>query len=324
VQDVYFAGDNLSGSYTAKLLKTLAEREFSVVVTSKSGTTTEPAAALRIFLKLLRERYGKDFDGRLFVVAGAGRSPLREFALARGCALFDIPEDVGGRYSALTAAGLLPAAARGIDIGALVRGAREQAELGGEAALRYAAARQALYSKNFRTELFASFEPCARALGEWWKQLFGESEGKNGGGIFPASVSFTGDLHSMGQYIQEGRRDIFETIVSFKKSPGDAVIPENGEFDDGFDFLTGRGISSVNDVAREAVRAAHIAGGVPVAELSLPELDEASLGALIYFFEYACAVSACISGINPFDQPGVEAYKSIMIRELNNLPKTSE
>ncbi|MDR2615607.1 MAG: glucose-6-phosphate isomerase [Oscillospiraceae bacterium] len=316
VREVYFAGDNLSGAYMSRLVKTLEGRELSVVVTSKSGTTTEPAAALRVFLELLRERYGERFADRLFVVAGEGRSPLRDYAQSRGCELFYIPEGVGGRYSALTAAGLLPAAARGLDIGEILRGAREQAERGDEAALLYAAARQALYASGFRTELFASFEPSARALGEWWKQLFGESEGKGGGGIFPASVSFTGDLHSMGQYIQEGRRDIFETIIAFRGGADDMAIPANREFDDGFAFLDGASMNGVNETARQAVKAAHIQGGTPVIELQLPELGEYALGAAMYFFEYACAVSACIAGVNPFDQPGVEAYKKIMLREL--------
>jgi glucose-6-phosphate isomerase len=316
VREVYFAGDNLSGAYMSRLLGTLEGREISVVATSKSGTTAEPAAALRVFVKLLRDRYGENFGGRLHIVAGEKASALREFAVMHGCGLYDIPEDTGGRYSALTAAGLLPAAARGIDIGEVLRGARDQAGSGLEAALRYATARQSLYSKGCRTEIFATFEPSARALGEWWKQLFGESEGKGGGGIFPATAGFTGDLHSMGQYIQEGRRDIFETIVYFRENPGGAEIPDIPELGDGLGFLGGTRPDEANAIAREAVKAAHVAGGVPVVGISAPRQDEASLGALIYFFECACAVSACIAGVNPFDQPGVEAYKRIMLEKL--------
>ncbi|MDR0445763.1 MAG: glucose-6-phosphate isomerase [Oscillospiraceae bacterium] len=319
VREVYFAGDNLSGSYMSRLVSRLANRDFSVIATSKSGTTTEPAAALRVLLKLLRERYGAQLSDRLYIVAGDGGSALRSFAETSGAGLFGIPESVGGRYSVLTAAGLLPAAARGLDIAEILRGAREESQHGTVTALRYAAVRQSLYSAGYRTEIFASFEPDARSLGEWWKQLFGESEGKHSGGIFPASVSFTGDLHSMGQYIQEGRRDIFETIVSFGESAVGAVIPDNSEFDDGFQFLDGRRFDAVNETARDAVKAAHLAGGVPVMELTVPGATEASLGALMFFFEYACAVSAIIGGVaNPFDQPGVEAYKRIMLDTLKN------
>ncbi|MDR0838744.1 MAG: glucose-6-phosphate isomerase [Oscillospiraceae bacterium] len=315
VREVYFAGDNLSGVHMARLTETLRDRDFSVIAASKSGTTTEPAVALRVFLKLLRERYG-DLRDRLYIVAGEHESPMRSFAETCGCALFGIPESVGGRYSVLTAAGLLTAAARGIDIDEIVAGARSEAESGAGEAIRYAAARQGLYAAGYRTEIFASFEPDAKALGEWWRQLFGESEGKGGGGIFPATVGFTGDLHSMGQYIQEGRRDIFETILEFGARGGDAVIPANAEFDDGFAFLDGRGFNDVNDVAARAVRAAHIDGGVPVLGLEAGSFDERGLGALMYFFETACAVSAFLAGVDPFDQPGVEKYKGIMRGEL--------
>ncbi|MDR0906368.1 MAG: glucose-6-phosphate isomerase [Oscillospiraceae bacterium] len=316
VKEVFYAGDNLSGVHMARLSNALQSREFSVVVTSKSGTTTEPAAALRVMLKLLRARYGEALKEHLFVVAGEHKSALRDYAENLGCELFGIPEEVGGRYSVFTASGLLPAAARGLDIAALLRGASAEAGDGLEAAVAYAAARQKLNAGGFTTEILASFEPDARNLGEWWKQLFGESEGKQQRGIFPATVSFSGDLHSMGQYIQDGRRNLFETIVSFTGLPTDVEIPPNREFDDGFAFLGGWWLNDVNDVARQSVRAAHIDGGVPVAEIIAPGLNEASLGALLYFFEYACAVSACIDGVNPFDQPGVEAYKTIMRAKL--------
>ena len=324
VPEILFAGDNLSGDYMAKLLKRLENKDFSVIVTSKSGTTTEPAAALRIFLKLLHERYdSRNSDSscdkalsRLYVIAGTGPSKLRSFAKERGCALFEIPEEVGGRYSVLTASGLLPAAARGLDVAAILDGAKRELETGAEAAWSYAAARQSLYVNGYHTEIFALFEPAAKSLGDWWRQLFGESEGKLGRGIFPSTVLYSGDLHSMGQYVQEGPRDIFETIVSFDKTDGDVIIPDNGDFDDGFEFLTGRSLGSANDIARDAVKKAHVSGGVPVIELSAPALDELSLGALMFFFERACAVSAMLSGVTPFEQPGVEAYKKLMLQEL--------
>ena len=319
VAEIFFAGDNLSGEYMARLIRNLENKEISVIVTSKSGTTTETAAALRIFLPILRERYGDAALSRLYVVAGEGKSKLRDFAEGCGCEIFGIPENIGGRYSVLTAAGLLPAAAYGLDISEIIGGAVEEKQNGAETAWSYAATRQALYKNGCRTELFAAFEPAAKSLGDWWRQLFGESEGKLGRGIFPSTVSYSGDLHSMGQYVQEGPRDLFETIVSFEKTNGGAVIPPNREFDDGFDFLTNRKLDAANNIARDAVKTAHIAGGVPVISLEAPALDEASLGALMYFFMRACAASAILSGVTPFEQPGVEAYKKLM---LFNLGKT--
>ena len=316
VPEICFTGDNLSGEYMARLLKALENKDFSVVVTSKSGTTTEPAAALRIFLKLLRGRYGEKALSRLYVVAGVGKSKLRSFAEENACAVFGIPESIGGRYSVLTASGLLPAAARGLDITAIIDGARAEMESGAEAAFGYAAARQALYAGGYRTEVFAIFEPAVKSVGDWWRQLYGESEGKIGRGIFPSTVLYSGDLHSMGQYVQEGPRDLFETIVSFEQVNGDVIIPANNDFDDGFDFLTGKSLGGANDIARNAVINAHITGGVPVISVAAPSLGEASLGALMYFFERACAASAILSGVTPFEQPGVEAYKKRMLQKL--------
>jgi len=319
VRDVFYAGDNLAGGAMARLLGALQTRDFSVVVTSKSGTTTEPAAALRFMLKLLRERYGDAMRERLYVVAGEQKSALRDYAETLGCELFGIPEPVGGRYSVLTAGGLLPAAARGLNIMALVRGASAQMADGLDEALAYAATRRLLHDRGFTTELLASFEPELRSLGEWWKQLFGESEGKQQRGIFPATVCYSGDLHSMGQYVQEGRRDLFETMLSFERLPADAEIPPNTEFDDGFAFLDDVPLNIVNTIARQSVHAAHVAGGVPVVELIAAGLNEVSLGALFYFFELSCAVSAVMDGVNPFDQPGVEAYKTIMRTKLQEV-----
>ncbi|NLB29716.1 MAG: glucose-6-phosphate isomerase [Clostridiales bacterium] len=318
VPDILFGGDNLSGEYMSRLLKKLESKDFSVVVTSKTGSTTETLATLRIFLKLLRERYGAEALSRLYVTTGAGPSALRRFAEEKGCALFDIPREIGGRYSVLTASGLLTAAAGGLDITALIDGAVREMESNAEAAWDYAAARQSLYRGGFKTELFASFEPALGSFGDWWRQLYGESEGKEGRGIFPAPLHYTGDLHSMGQYVQEGPRDLFETIVSLGEAGGDVAIPGNGEFDDGFDFLTGRSLNSVNEIALGAVKNTHISGGVPVIEIRAPKLDESSLGALMYFFERACASSAILSGVTPFEQPGVEAYKKQMFQMLKD------
>ena len=319
ISEVFYAGDNLSGMYMSRLIETLKTRDFSVIAVSKSGETTEPAAALRILLPLMRERYGESFRERLYIVAGDRKSPLRDCAELVGCELFTIPENIGGRYSVLTAAGLLPAAACGVDIAEIVRGAAEIAKGNLDASLSYAAARQVLSAKGFKVELFASFEPDFASLGEWWKQLFSESEGKLGRGILPAALSFSADLHSMGQYIQDGRRELFETIVSVENLPADVIIPENTVFNDGFAFLGNMPLNTANTVARQSVCEAHIAGGVPVMELIADSLDERSLGGLLYFFEYACAISALLDGVDPFDQPGVEAYKSIMRTKLKEV-----
>ena len=316
VPEIYFAGDNLSGEYMSRLLESLKSKDFSVVITSKSGTTTEPAAALRIFLKLLRERYGDKALYSLYVVAGVGTSKLRSFAEENDCTLFEIPEDVGGRYSALTASGLLPAAARGLDVAEIIDGAKKEMQYGAETAWNYAVARQSLYVNGYHTEIFATFEPALKSFGDWWRQLYGESEGKLGRGIFPSTVLYSGDLHSMGQYIQEGPRTLFETILTFGEADSDVTVPDNNEFDDGFSFLKGRSFGEINEIAGVAVKSAHISGGVPVISLNAPALDEAALGALIYFFERACASSAIISGVTPFEQPGVEAYKKRMLQTL--------
>ncbi|MDR0861922.1 MAG: glucose-6-phosphate isomerase [Oscillospiraceae bacterium] len=336
---VVFAGNSLSGQYLERVVRSLEGRDFSVSVISKSGTTLETAAALRVFADLLKLRYGADWRGHLYIIAGAQKNALRTYAESNGVTLFDIPEDVGGRYSVLTAVGLLPCAVAGVDVDALMAGALEEAEHGTDA-IAYAAARQALYAAGYRTEVLATFEPDARYLGEWWKQLYGESEGKAHGGIFPATADYTADLHSLGQYMQEGARDLMETFVTFG-SRSRINIPASGLFSDGLASAAGRRFDELNALATQAVKTAHLAGGVPVMTLDAPwsepqtktsgepkphkSRDEReaefmanpptniaphTVGALLYFFEYACAVSAGILGVNPFDQPGVEAYKS--------------
>ena len=319
VREVLYIGDSFSGGAMARLLKSLQTREFSVLVTSKSGTTTETAIALRFLLRALNDRYGNALRQRLFVVTGDHASPLRTFAEQKQCELFTIPENIGGRYSVLTAGGLLPAAARGLSITALVRGAATEANSHHEVSIKYAAARQLLHKKGYTTELLASFEPELRSFGEWWTQLFGESECKLGRGIFPVGVTYSADLHSLGQCVQEGRRDLFETTLAFSTLPLDVQIPRNRDFDDGFRRLDEHSLNDINTIVRQSVHEAHISGGVPSIELSATTFNEERLGAMLYFFEYACAVSACIDGVNPFDQPGVEAYKSLMRAKLKDL-----
>jgi glucose-6-phosphate isomerase len=307
--EIVYAGNGLSGLELERVLARLDGRDFSVSVVSKSGTTVETAAAFRVFAELLVKRYGEAAAERIYVTAGTEDSPLRRFALSRSCTLFDIPDDVGGRYSALTPVGLLPAAVAGVDIDALMRGALSECETGLDAAYAYAGARQALYKSGKRTETLAVFEPSLRYVSEWWRQLFGESEGKDKQGIFPSTLLYSTDLHSMGQYMQDGARDVFETLLWVKKPLSDITIPENAMYDDGLRDITGRRLSDINEMVKDAVSLSHGDGGVPVIEITVPELSAEALGALIYFFETSCALSAIISGVNPFDQPGVEGYK---------------
>lgn len=317
---VIFAGNNLSAQYTSELLSYLEKRDFSINVISKSGTTTEPAIALRLFYALLEKKYGARAAERVYVTTDGEKGALRQMAEESGFARFVLPADVGGRYSVLTTVGLLPMAAAGVDISALIDGAKAaEAEYlrpsGENPAYIYAAARQALYAGGKKIEVLSVWEPRFRFLGEWWKQLFGESEGKSGKGIFPASLELTADLHSMGQYMQQGERIMFETMLS--AAPSRTVEIERSEKNlDGLNYLAGRGLDSVNLAARSATREAHIAGGVPCMELLMPEVNAASVGNLFYFFELSCALSAYVSGVYPFDQPGVEAYKIRMFSLL--------
>ncbi|BDF68776.1 glucose-6-phosphate isomerase [Oscillospiraceae bacterium] len=315
---VYFAGNGLSADAMNEVIELVKDVDFSVNVISKSGTTTEPAVAFRIFKALLEEKYGKEgAKGRIYATTDAKRGALKGLADKEGYETFVVPDAVGGRYSVLTAVGLLPIAAAGIDIDALMSGAREEMELLAKPGMdnpawQYAAARHALYDAGKRIEILAGYEPSFRFFGEWWKQLFGESEGKQGKGLFPASVEFTADLHSMGQYIQQGERLMMETVVRFDAARSKITIPDDPENVDGLNFLSGRSLGFVAEQAMRGTILAHVDGGVPNILLTAPGRDERSLGGLIYFFEFACGLSGYLLEVNPFDQPGVEAYKNNM------------
>ena len=316
--EILFAGNGLSTDALLETIERVKDVDFSVNVISKSGTTTEPAVAFRIFKSLLEERYGRSgAQGRIYATTDGKRGALKGLADREGYEEFVVPDAVGGRYSVLTAVGLLPIAAAGIDIEALMAGAAQAMELlaapGAEnPAWQYAAARHALYQSGKKVELLACYEPSFRFFAEWWKQLYGESEGKEGKGILPASVEFTADLHSMGQYIQQGERIMFETVVRFAEPRGSLSIPHDPGNVDGLSFLSGKPLSFVADQALRGVTLAHVDGGVPNLLLTVPRRDAHTAGALVYFFEYACGLSGYLLGVNPFDQPGVEAYKNNM------------
>ena len=307
--DIFFAGNNASGEYLQQVIELIGNRDFSVNVVSKSGSTIETAIALRFFKSMLESKYGATgLKERLYVTTDTG-SPLSKVAEHEGYKCLDMPPEVGGRYSVLTVVGLLPCAVAGIDIDEMMAGARGELEEGIDEACLYASVRQVLYRKGKKIEMLACFEPAFRWTGEWWKQLFGESEGKEGIGIFPAFADYTADLHSLGQYIQEGERSLMETFVSFGEPRANPVIPGGQLHTDKIGPIAGLDMHTVNRSASEAVKKAHIDGGVPVIELCLPCLSASSFGALAYFFKRSCAISALISGVNPFGQPGVEAYK---------------
>ena len=320
--DIYFAGNGISGEALTELLTMIGDRDFSVNVISKSGTTTEPAIAFRIFKELLEKKYGKDgARERIFATTDKARGALKTLATQEGYETFVVPDNVGGRYSVLTAVGLLPIACAGIDIDRLMRGAQEErkqilAEGVSSAAAQYAMQRQYFYRQGKKVEILAAYEPAFRFMAEWWKQLYGESEGKDGVGIFPASVDLTPDLHSMGQYIQDGERMLQETVVFFDRARAEVSVPSDEANLDGLNYLAGRTMSYINEKAMQATRAAHVDGGVPVTVLRLEQDSEEAVGALIYFFEFACGVSGYMSGVNPFNQPGVEAYKKNMFHLL--------
>ncbi len=320
--NVYFIGNGLSADALQEVLDLVADVDFSVNVISKSGTTTEPAVAFRIFKALLEEKYGKEgAKGRISATTDAKRGALKGLADKEGYETFVVPDAVGGRYSVLTAVGLLPIAAAGIDIDALMSGAREEMDLLAKPGMdnpawQYAAARHALYDAGKRIEILAGYEPSFRFFGEWWKQLFGESEGKQGKGLFPASVEFTADLHSMGQYIQEGKRLMFETVVRLGASEHQVYVPRDETDGDGLNFLAGESMDFIRDRAMEGTLLAHTEGGVPNVTLRTGSVNEQTLGGLIYFFEYACGLSGYLLDVNPFDQPGVEAYKKNMFALL--------
>ena len=316
--EIYFAGNGLSSDAMLEVIDLVKDKDFSVNVISKSGTNTEPAVAFRIFKALLEEKYGREgARKRIYATTDAHKGALKGLADAEGYEEFVVPDAVGGRYSVLTAVGLLPIACAGIDIAALMEGAaqamEELARPGADnPAWQYAAARHALYTGGKKVEILAAYEPSFRFFGEWWKQLYGESEGKENKGLFPASVEFTADLHSMGQYIQEGERLMFETVVRFDKSRGSITIPHDPDNVDGLNFLAGKELSFVAEQAMRGTLLAHVDGGVPNLVVTVPGRCEKSVGWLIYFFEYACGLSGYLLEVNPFNQPGVEAYKNNM------------
>ncbi|MCD7947284.1 MAG: glucose-6-phosphate isomerase [Oscillospiraceae bacterium] len=316
--EILFAGNGLSSDALYETLQKLNGKNFSVNIISKSGTTTEPAVAFRILKGLLEERYGKEgARKRIYATTDKQRGVLKGVADAEGYETFVVPDEIGGRYSVLSAVGLLPLAAAGVDITALMSGAHRAmvdfTALGAEnPAWQYAAARGALYTSGKSVELLCCYEPSFRFFAEWWKQLYGESEGKEGKGLFPASVEFTADLHSMGQYIQEGQRLMFETVVRFTTPRNEIYIPDDPQDTDGLNFLSGKPLSFVAEQAMRGTLLAHIDGGVPNLMVEVARRDAEHIGALIYFFEYACGLSGYLLGVNPFNQPGVEAYKNNM------------
>jgi len=320
---VVFAGHNLSEEYHAELIDFIKDKNIACVVISKSGTTTEPAVAFRVVKELIEKKYGKsEAAERIVAVTDAARGALKGLATQEGYRTFVIPDDVGGRYSVLTPVGLLPIVLAGYDIRALMKGAADMAVKCRERsvenpALQYAAARNELYASGKLTEILVNFNPKLQYVGEWWKQLFGESEGKDGKGIFPSSVNFTTDLHSMGQYIQEGERHLFETVISVDKSKRDLVIESDPQNLDGLNFLAGKHLDECNKMAELGTKLAHIDGGVPNLKVVIDQIDEYNLGELFFFFEKACGISAYMIDINPFNQPGVEAYKKNMFALLD-------
>lgn len=322
---VLFAGQTINEDYAFELMEAIKDYSIAAIVISKSGTTTEPAIAFRIIKSEIEKRYGKkEAAKRIVAVTDASRGALKGLATEEGYETYVIPDNVGGRFSVLTPVGLLPLAVAGVDIAELVRGAQDmqkstRADVPFERnpAAQYAAVRNILYRKGYKIELLASYEPKLQYFAEWWKQLYGESEGKDGKGIFPASVVFSTDLHSMGQYIQDGERILFETVINVV-SPKHTVVIEKAESDaDKLNFLAGKRVGEVNHMAQIGTILAHMDGGVPNIKIEIPQIDEYHIGALLYFFEKACGISGYILGVNPFNQPGVEAYKRNMFALLD-------
>ena len=314
---ILFAGSNIGEDYLYDLMDLVRGHKFGIIVISKSGTTTEPAIAFRLFKEMLEQQEGKEFArDNIVAITDAHRGALLGLAIQEHYGTFIIPDDVGGRFSVLTPVGLLPIAVAGFDIRALVAGAVEMEQNGDEQVLNYAIARNALYQQGKKIEILANFTPRLHFLAEWWKQLYGESEGKQHKGIFPASVDFTTDLHSMGQWIQDGERTIFETVLSVGDQQHEVIIPNDEADLDGLNYIAGKNVDYVNKMAELGTRLAHIDGGVPNLLITIPAVTERYLGQLIYFFEKACGVSGYMLGVNPFDQPGVEAYKKNMFALL--------
>ncbi|MDR1132066.1 MAG: glucose-6-phosphate isomerase [Oscillospiraceae bacterium] len=319
--DIFFMGNGLSSAAIGETIALIGDRDFSVNVISKSGGTLEPALSFRVFKSLLEKKYGSAAKKRIFATTDEKKGLLHDMAAGAGWERFTVPEDVGGRFSVLSAVGLLPMAVAGIDIERVIRAAvSEMHDLDLRSvenpAWRYAGTRQHLYMNGRSIEILASYEPSFRFMAEWWKQLFGESEGKNGIGIFPASVEYTADLHAMGQYVQDGPRRLIETVVSFENGARSLKVPFELGDRDKLNYLAGREFSDIAALAARAVASAHIKGEVPNISISVPERNEEGFAALVCFFEMSCALSAYASGVNPFDQPGVEAYKSNMFRLL--------
>lgn len=320
---VIFAGNNISSSYLADLFDLLENKDVSVNVISKSGTTTEPAIAFRIFKGWMENKYGlEEARKRIYATTDKSRGALKKLADDEGYETFVVPDDVGGRFSVLTAVGLLPIAAAGIDIREVMRGAKagmqawRKPDMAANPCYQYAACRNILLRKGYGVEIMVNYEPCMHYLTEWWKQLYGESEGKDGRGIFPAGVDNSADLHSMGQYIQDGRRMLFETVIEVDKARRNVVIPNDPANIDGLNFLSGLDMSTVNQKAIEGTTLAHVDGGVPNLRISVPELTPYYFGQLVFFFEKACAISGYLLAVNPFNQPGVESYKVNMFALL--------
>lgn len=321
---VVFCGNSLSGSYLYDLIEWVGDKDFSINVISKSGTTTEPSVAFRIFKDKLIKKYGKEEAAkRIYATTDRQKGALKTEADAEGYEEFVVPDDIGGRYSVLTAVGLLPIAASGADIDELMKGAADaradytDTDLSKATPYQYAAIRNILYRKGYTTEIVENYEPSLRMFGEWCKQLMGESEGKDQKGIWPSSANFTTDLHSLGQYIQEGLRNLFETVIRVENPRHDVKIPGDEKNLDQLNFLEGKSLNYVNDRAYEGVVLAHTDGGVPVMTINIPDQTAHTLGYMIYFFELAIAISGYLNGINPFNQPGVEAYKRNMFGLLN-------
>ncbi|RRR52427.1 glucose-6-phosphate isomerase [Streptococcus suis] len=320
---ILYAGNSISSSYLADLVDYVADKDFSVNVISKSGTTTEPAIAFRVFKELLVKKYGQEeANKRIYATTDKARGAVKVEADANGWETFVVPDDVGGRFSVLTAVGLLPIAAAGADITALMEGANaarkdySSDKIAENAAYQYAVVRNILYRKGYVTEILANYEPSLQYFSEWWKQLAGESEGKDQKGIYPTSANFSTDLHSLGQFIQEGYRNLFETVIRVDKPRKNILIPDMAEDLDGLGYLQGKDVDFVNKKATDGVLLAHTDGGVPNMFVTLPQQDEFTLGYTIYFFELAIALSGYLNGVNPFDQPGVEAYKKNMFALL--------
>ncbi len=320
---IVYAGNNLSSNYLTDLLNLIGERDISINVISKSGTTTEPAIAFRVLREAIETKYGvEEAKKRIYVTTDKKRGALKGLADQEGYETFVIPDNVGGRFSVLTAVGLLPIATAGVDIDKLMQGAKDAREKYMDPSVKfndcykYAVVRNLIYNSGKKVEVLANYEPQLHYMTEWWKQLYGESEGKAGKGIFPAGVDLTTDLHSMGQYIQDGERILMETVLAVEEPHSDIIVKEDAENADGLNYLAGKGLDYINKKAMEGTIEAHVTGNVPNMKITIDKLDEENLGHLIYFFEKACAMSGFILGVNPFNQPGVEEYKSNMFRLL--------